>query len=76
MAATGNNHSIKGASDLYNEMLEVKNGMPNGCIRGFTSITKKQAKEIGIKWSFVENSAAILGLKIEKHGKYGYSISK
>lgn len=74
--ATGHNHYIKGASDLYALMLEVKNGMPNGGIRGFVHITKKQAKECGIEWSFVENSVQILGLQIERHARLGYSISK
>lgn len=70
-----NNNEVKGASDLYNLMLEVKNGMPNGGKRGMIAFTKTQAEALKIEWSFVENSAKILGLKCERHGKYGYSIS-
>ena len=76
MAANGNNNQVLGPSDLYGLMLEVKNGMANGCIRGCTWITKKQAKQVGIEWSFVEQSAQILGLKLERHARYGYMISK
>lgn len=75
MARSGNNPDIKGASDLYNLMLEVKNGMPNGGKRGSVWITKKQAKLLGIEWSFVENSAKLLGLKIGQQGTLGYAIS-
>jgi|APGre2960657404_1045060.scaffolds.fasta_scaffold188526_2 hypothetical protein len=76
MASNGNNSKIEGPTDLYELMLEVKNGMANGCIRGCTWITKKQAKQVGIKWSFVEQSAEILGLSLKRHGKIGYMISK
>lgn len=75
MARTQNNNEVKGASDLYRLMLEVKNGTPSGGKRGMVGFTKKQAATLKIEWSFVENSAKILGLKCERHGKYGYSIS-
>ena len=65
------NHSINGASDLYEQMIEVKNGR-----RGFTHISKKQAKEINIDWSFVEQAAELLGLNITRRATKGYSISK
>lgn len=68
------NHRIKGASDLYNQMLEVKNGIPGGGIRGFTYISKKQCRELGIEWSFVENSAKLLGLTVRRYAKLGYTI--
>jgi len=70
------NPHIKGASDLYTEMLEVKNGTPEGGTRGFTYISKKQCGELGIAWSFVENSAEMLGLVIERHARLGYMISR
>ena len=70
------NPSIHGASDLYQQMLEVKNGMPAGGTRGFTYISKKQCRELGIEWGFVENSAQILGLVVERHARFGYSIGR
>lgn len=76
MASTGNNSSIQGPADLYDLMLEVKNGCANGSKRGCTWITKKQAKEVGIDWSFVEQSVQILGLKMQRHARFGYSIFK
>jgi len=72
----GTNHSIEGFADLYGQMLEVKNGTKHGGIRGFTWITKKQAKLLGIKWTTIDSAAQILGLKMQPYGKYGYSISK
>lgn len=68
------NNGIQGPSDLYDQMLEVKNGRPDGGTRGFTHITKKQAKSCGIEWSFVEMSCQILGLKLQRHASLGYSI--
>jgi hypothetical protein len=76
MAANGNNPKIGGPSDLYRLMLEVKNGMANGSSRGCTWVTKKQAKQVGIKWSFVEQATEVLGLSLKRHGKIGYMISK
>lgn len=70
------NHQVKGASDLYGLMLEIKNGMANGATRGCTWFTKKQAKQIGVQWSFVEQSVEILGLKMERDGRNGFLISK
>lgn len=69
------NSEIKGASDLYNLMLEVKNGRPQGGTRGCIIFSKKQAKQLGIEWSFVENSATLLGLKVVRDGRWGYNIS-
>lgn len=69
------NRSVAGPADLYEQLLEVKNGRPNGGKRGFTYITKKQAKACGIEWSFVEQSCQILELKLERHARLGYSIS-
>ena len=70
------NPSIEGSSDLYQQMLEVKNGTPTGGTRGFTYISKKQCGELGIAWSFVENSAQLLGLAIERHARLGYMICR
>ena len=75
MTNTNNNNAIKGASDLYSLMLEIKNGTPSSG-RGCTHITKKQAKELGIKWSFVENSCKLLNLELTRHGNYGFSIAR
>ena len=69
------NQAIAGAYDLYNLMLEIKNGMANGSRRGCTRFTKKQAKEIGIDWSFVEQSVIILGLTMKRDGCKGFLIS-
>lgn len=71
------NSKIQGASDLYFEMVRVKNTeyKVGGCIPQ-TWITKKQCKDVGISWGFVEKSAEILGLKIEKNGRNGFSICK
>ena len=68
-------------SDIYSEMLEVAFGIKDlqgniTGIRGYSKITKKAAKEAGVAWSFVENSAKILGLTIAPHGRYGYCVSK
>lgn len=69
------NQSVKGPADLYDQMLEVKNGdMVSKGRRGFTHITKKQAKACGIEWSFVEQSCQILGLKLQRHARMGYII--
>ncbi len=76
MSLTGNNSSIQGPADLYDLMLEVKNGCKNGSTRGCTWITKKQAKEFGISWKFVQQSVQILGLKMNRDGRFGYLISK
>ena len=70
------NKQVKGASDLYNLMLEIKIGLPSGSIRGCTWFTKQQAKQIGIQWSFVEQSVHILGLKMVRDGRNGFLISK
>ena len=70
------NRNVQGPADLYDQMLEVKNGCANGMIRGCTWLTKKQAKAVGIKWDFVEQSAALLGLQVKRHGSDGYLISK
>lgn len=69
------NHLVNGPADLYDQMLEVKNGRPDGGKRGFTHITKKQAKAWGIEWSFVEQACQILGLNLHRHARLGYSIS-
>ena len=76
MANGGNNSKIEGPADLYDLMLEVKNGIPGGGTRGCTWFTKKQAKQVGIKWSFVEQSVQVLGLALKRHGNSGYLISK
>lgn len=68
------NQAVNGPTDLYDQMLEVKNGRPGGGTRGFTHITKKQAKSCGIEWVFVECACQILGLKLERHAHLGYSI--
>ena len=69
---------LAGPSDLYAAMLTVKNGFGNGVTKlGCYVLTKKQAKNAGIEWSFVEQSAQILGLSItNRAGKYGHSIIK
>jgi hypothetical protein len=66
-----NNSNIKGASDLYEQLIEVKNGS-----RGCVVFSKKQAKELRMTWSFVEKSAQVLGLVISKAGQYGYNIGR
>jgi hypothetical protein len=63
------NTAINGPDDLYQQILRVKN-----CPNTFTYISKKQAKECNIPWSFVENSCQILGMKLERNGKFGYVI--
>ena len=70
------NWKIKGPSDLYDILLTIKNGLPGGGQVGCTWITKKQCKETGIEWSFVQNSVHILGLKMNRQGPLGYLISK
>lgn len=74
---TRTNNAIQGPSDLYELMLEVKKGGIDGePVRAF-HLTKKQAGECGITWKFVEQSAELLGLKLERSGgSYGYRISK
>lgn len=68
--------SLQGPADLYEQLLALKHGFANGSKLGHYSITKKQAKDAGIEWSFVIDSAAILGLKVEnRHGRHGHSIS-
>jgi len=68
---------LQGPADLYAAMLTVKNGFSNGLTSmGCYIITKAQAKRAGIDWSFVVNSAAVLGLKLEnRHGWHGHMIS-
>jgi hypothetical protein len=63
--------NIEGPSDLYAQLLEVVSGK-----RGFVPLSKKHAKSAGIAWSFVESSAQILGLKILRHGNFGYEICR
>jgi hypothetical protein len=70
------NHTINGAADLYEQMLEIKNGRADGGSRGCTWITKKQARALGIEWSFVESATNLLGLQINRDGRMGYQISK
>lgn len=65
------NQNIKGASDLYNLMVEVKNGT-RGCI----VFSKKECKALNMTWGFVEKSALVLGLTINKAGVHGFNISK
>ncbi len=65
------NKSQQGASDIYNQMLEVLSGE-----RGFVAVNKKHLKSINVAWSFVEKSAEILGLQIIKHGNFGFEICR
>jgi hypothetical protein len=57
---------IEGPADFYAAMLEVKNGGAK------LALYKKEAKEVGVEWSFIEQAAAILGLGLvkssNKHG--------
>lgn len=62
---------IQGATDLYEQMLAVQSGK---FLCG--AITKAHAKSVGIDWSFVEKSAALLGLKLFRDGSHGYSFRK
>lgn len=58
-------------SDIYAQMLEVKSGA-----RGCMTLTKKDAKAGRVAWSFVESAASILGLKVDRDGRWGYLVSK
>lgn len=62
---------INGAADLYDALIEMKNTDNIKAV----SFTKAKAKKAGIDWSFVEDAALILGLKIIKSG-HGYLIAK
>ncbi len=67
---------LQGPAELYRVLLTIKNGFVNGCRIGCYSITKAQAKKAGIEWSFLENSCAVLGLKLgNRCGRYGHMIS-
>lgn len=68
------NPRIKGFADLYDEMLECKNGIKGGGTRGHTCISKKQAKELGIEWGAIEAAVSLLGLRMTRHASKGYSI--
>ena len=59
-------------SSIYAAMLEVK---ANDGRRGCFIIKKSECKSANVAWSFVESSAAILGLRIERNGVWGYVIS-
>lgn len=62
---------LSGPADLYEVLLNIKNKAV-GCF----TLTKKQAKQAGIEWSFVENACKILGLKLSnKTGRLGHNIS-
>lgn len=68
--------NLAGPADLYAALLTVKYGFGNGGKLGCYTITKAQAKRAGIRWEFVEQSAALLGLKIEnRHGRRGHMFS-
>ena len=57
-------------SDIYAQMLEIKDGR-----RGCMTVTKKDAKKVGVAWSFIENAALILGMEVRQNGRLGYLIS-
>ncbi len=67
---------VKCSATLLQAMHEVLYGTPLGVKVGCVSLTKKLAKELDIKWSFVESSAADRGLVIKRHGRDGYLILK
>jgi hypothetical protein len=71
MSVWNRNLEIEGPADLYNQMVEIKAGK-----RGFTYITKKQARECKIKWSFVEQSAELLELCVRDYGPRGVHITR
>jgi hypothetical protein len=52
-------------------MLQIKSGK-----RGCMTLTKKEAKAANLDWSFVENAASILGLKVQKNGRWGFLVSR
>lgn len=62
---------IQGPADLYEAMVEMKNTDNIKAI----PFRKSQAKEAGIEWAFVEESAKLLGLKLVRSG-CGYLITK
>ena len=63
---------IEGAADLYEMMVELNKNIIN--MKAFP-LRKNDAKNANIKWSFVEESAKLLNLKVIKSGS-GYLIAK
>lgn len=57
--------------NLVNQLKEVKDGK-----RGWVSLTKKLAKEVGTTQDQLFIIVQVLGLELEQHGKYGYTAHK
>ena len=55
---------------LMQEMVECSEGR-----RGWVSLTKARAASIKIAHDIMLGSARAMGLKVEQHGKHGWSAS-
>jgi hypothetical protein len=73
-----NSDRLQGATDLYQVLLTLKHGFGNGESKlGCYSITKADAKRVGIKWDAVVSMVRILDLKItNRNGRWGHVITK